>query len=240
MSPTFSAFLPCGESFGGRFGFDGIAFLDQGINQISLATFGELGFDEIRDVFLFRFGAEGGDDFSPTRRFFIEQRDIEVTVDRHGQSARNGRCGHDEDIGQRAVANERRALDDTEFVLFIDDDQAEVGEKFGIVKQGVGADENGWSVGLGDGGLVFIRCAENEFHPQRLKPFFEGEKMLFGENLSRSHQRGIGAGIDRKEHRCHRYEGFSSTDIGRDSRMSAMISLIERFCAFVRSKGRLE
>ena len=67
------AFLPCAEGLGGGFGLDGFAFLDEGINEVGLAAICELGFHEVGDVFLFRLVAEGGDDFTATRRFFIEQ-----------------------------------------------------------------------------------------------------------------------------------------------------------------------
>ncbi len=136
------AFLPFRVGFGGGFGFYGFAFLDEGVNEVGLAAFCELGFYEVGDVFLFRLVAEGGDDFSAPGGLFVQQGDVEIPVDGHGEGAGDGGGGHDEDVGEGALLDEGGALDDSEFVLLVDDYEAEVGEEVGIVEEGVGADED--------------------------------------------------------------------------------------------------
>src|ERR1700722_11747024 len=41
-----------------------------------------------------RRGSNPGDDRSPVGQFFIQNRDIKITINRHRQSARNGRGTH--------------------------------------------------------------------------------------------------------------------------------------------------
>ena len=124
------AFLPFGEGLGDGLGFYAAAFLDEGVDEVGLAAFCELGFHEVCDVFLLRLRAEGGDDFAAAGGFFIEDGDIEVSVDGHGEGARDGGGGHDEDVWEGAVGDECGALDDAEFMLLVDDDEAEVSEEF--------------------------------------------------------------------------------------------------------------
>lgn len=120
------AFLPFFEGGGGREGLDVFRFFDKGVDEVGLAAVFEVGFDEVRYVYLFGFDAEGGGDFAAAGWFFIEYGDVEISIEGHGECAGDGCCSHDEDIGQGAVGDECGALEDAEFVLFIDDDEAEI------------------------------------------------------------------------------------------------------------------
>ncbi len=188
-------FLPFGERLGGGFGFHFLALLDEWIDEVCLPTFRELRFHEIRDVLLLRLAAKGCDDLSAAGRFLIEQGNIEIAVDGHGESAGDGRGGHDQHVRQGALTDEGRALDDAELVLLIDHHESEIAEKLRIVEQGVGADEDG-GAGAFRSFLAAGGGAENEAHAQRLQPFPEGQVVLLGEDLGGSHQCGIRSGVD--------------------------------------------
>ena len=67
---------------------------------------------------------------------------VQVAIERQAQRARNGRGGHDQQVGVTAFAHELLALRHAELVLLVNDHQAEV---VGASKPGfderVGADE---------------------------------------------------------------------------------------------------
>ncbi len=76
-------------------------------------------------------------------REFVEHGDVEIAVDGHAERARDGRRGHHEDVRVLALAAEREALEHAEFVLLIDDDEAELVRGEAVVEQRVGADDDG-------------------------------------------------------------------------------------------------
>lgn len=95
--------------------------------------------------------ADGGDDFAALGGAAFEEADIEVAVEGGGECAWDGCGGHDEHIGCIGAGGEAFALEGAEFVLFINDDEAEAGEGSGLVEEAVCADDE---LGLGGGGIV--------------------------------------------------------------------------------------
>ena len=70
--------------------------------------------------------------------------DVQVGVQHLAERPRDRGRGHQQDV-RRAAAGlrlERAALVDTEAVLLVDDDQAEIGERDGVLDERVGADHD--------------------------------------------------------------------------------------------------
>ena len=208
------ALAPFSERLGGGFRLERLAFLHQRIDEVGLAALSKLVFDKLGDVGLLGSLPQSGDHLAASGRFFVEQGNVKVTVNRHGQGARDGRGGHDEHIGHDAAADECGTLGHAELVLLVDYDEPEVVEKLIIVEQGVGADDD-----LGRSGkfevirLITVGGAQGGAHAQRFEPTTEGEVMLLGEDLGGSHQRGLASGIDGQQHCGHGHEGFTGAYI---------------------------
>ena len=118
------------------------AFVDEGVDEIGLAAGFELLFEKGGDLGEVGLLADGGYNGAAAGGEFVDEGDVEVAVDGHGEGAGNGGRGHDQHVGGGALADEAVALLDAEFMLFVDDGEAEVGE-FGVaVEEGVGADED--------------------------------------------------------------------------------------------------
>ena len=73
------------------------------------------------------------------RRPLPEGGDVEVAVERERERARDRRGGEQQDIGCRALADQRRPLLDAEAVLLVDHDEAEPVERDALLHQRVGA-----------------------------------------------------------------------------------------------------
>jgi hypothetical protein len=127
------------------------------------------------------------------------------------------------------------ALEDAEFVLLIDDGEAEVVEAGALVKQRVGADDDlraGWrcgalGAGLADYGIdpcavieeghrglgAFRAGAQGDVEAERAEPALAIEVMLFGEDLRGGHEGGLRAGFDAKEHGGKGDQRFAGADV---------------------------
>jgi len=73
----------------------------------------------------------------PSGREFVENGDIEIAIDGHPQRARDGRRGHDQDVGILALATERQPLEHAEFMLLVDDDKPELVRRVTIIEEGM-------------------------------------------------------------------------------------------------------
>ena len=132
--------------FGSRARFDLVAGIDQRTHHICLTTGCHLGADVVPHGRLLHFtGSPFGDDGSSSRGQLVEDADVEVAVDGHGSGAWNWRCGHDQHVGffvALRLGFEHRSLFDTESVLLVDDDHAQVKEVHRLLDESVGADED--------------------------------------------------------------------------------------------------
>ena len=82
-------------------------------------------------------------DRTASRGQFVDHRHVEVAVHGHGQRAGDRRGGHHEDVGRLFVLGpEPRALLHAEAVLFVDDDESQVGEPHAVLDQRMGADQD--------------------------------------------------------------------------------------------------
>lgn len=234
----FEAFAPGGVSGDGGAGVEFFGFFDERMDDVSLAALVELGFEEGGDVLEFGGVADGRDDFATFARAFVDGGDIEVAVEREGERARDGGGGHDEHIGDGvALGDESGALGDAEFVLFVDDGEAELRKADAVVEKGVGADEN---VGKVFGELVvgfwgargvrrdrqdvclthrqnarvtFIGGAEGHTEAEGGEPALGVLIVLLGKDLGGSHEGGLMTGFDGDEHGGEGNDGFAAADI---------------------------
>ena len=113
----------------GGLGLELFGFLDQRADDVRLPP----GFQMLAQKFArrraaFASGRTAVTIFPRFARHLIEHGDIEIAKGSHGQGARDGRGGHDEEIGRGALGllAELRALHDAEFVLLVDHREAEV------------------------------------------------------------------------------------------------------------------
>ena len=77
----------------------------------------------------------------PSGGQLVDDRNIQIAVDHQRQRARDRRGGHDEHMGLFPLADQRRALSDTEAVLLVRDDEAEARIGHVLGKEGVRADD---------------------------------------------------------------------------------------------------
>ncbi len=212
------SFLPGEVFFGGGLEGEGVAFVDERVDEVGLAALVELVFEEGGDLGGVGLEADGGGDGAAAGGEFVEEGDVEVAVDGHGEGAGDGGGGHDEDVGRGALFGEAGALLDAEFVLFVDDGEAEVGE-FGVaVEEGVGADEDLGERGGGGGEgveAVFLAGggAEADAETEGVEVAAEVEVVLFGEDLGGGHEGGLAAAFDGEEDGGEGDEGFAAADV---------------------------
>ena len=89
--------------------------------------------------------ADPGPDRDAAGRRRAQVRDVEVGVEHLAERPRDRRRGHQQDVRRPAagLGLERVALADAEPVLLVDDDEAEVAERDGLLDQRVRADHDG-------------------------------------------------------------------------------------------------
>ena len=64
-------------------------------------------------------------DLFPAGRKFVDHGNIEIAVERHGERARNRRCGHDQHVRRHALLHQLKPLHHTETMLLVDDYKAQ-------------------------------------------------------------------------------------------------------------------
>jgi hypothetical protein len=75
---------PCFDFAGGGADGEGIAFVDEGEDEVGLAALVELGAEEGGDLDGIRIDADGGGDGFAAGRHFVERGEVEIAVERHG------------------------------------------------------------------------------------------------------------------------------------------------------------
>jgi len=123
----------------------------------------------------------------PAGGHLVDGGDLEVTVDREGEGAGDGRGGHHQQVGVHALLAEAGTLHHAEPVLLIDDGEAEPGDGYVILKQGVGADDDvGAAMGRIAADLLLLvwreRAGEHE-HAKRATEPWRGEHAVEGGEL---------------------------------------------------------
>ena len=130
-----------------------------------------------------------------------DARAAHVAVERERERARDGRRGHGEQVGARALALERSALVDAEAVLLVDDDEAQRREGDVVGEERRGSEEHA-RLARGDrlrdaGALVGGGRAGHE-RPGHVRGLEHGAELLgvlAREHRGRRHHRGLRAGV---------------------------------------------
>ncbi len=143
----------------------------------------------------------------PTRRKLIDHRGIELAEGRERQAARDRGRGHDQEVWGGPLLTQRPTLLDPKAVLLVDDHQRQAGELDLVDQQGMGADEQidlpraeqsqqagPLSPGRGSG-------QQGDADTRELAPRLHAPQVLLRQDLGRSHDRRLGAGIDHRERR---------------------------------------
>ena len=196
------------------------ALLDDGINEISLASFVKFLAQERSGFGKLLVRADEGADGNASGRHLIEQRKIEIAVEREGQCARDRGGGHDQHVRMRLLRGKFGPLADAEFVLFVDDDQGGPADGVGCEEEGMGAYDNAWS---GFGRLFFARRgAENDRDTKRVKKLAQVFVMLMGQHLGRCHEGSGVSGRDGAEHGGGGDDGFAAADIAVEEAVHGM------------------
>ena len=164
--------------------------------------------------------ADEGADGNASGRHLIEQRKIEIAVERESQCARDRGGGHDQHVWMRLLRGKFGPLADAEFVLFVDDDQSGPADGVGSEEEGMSAYNNAWP---GFGRLFFARGgAENDSDTKRVKKLAEVFVMLMGQHLGRRHESGGVSGRDGAKHGGGGDDGFAAADIAVEEAVHGM------------------
>ena len=151
-------------SFGNEFSDEigeGVDGLNAIVNEIDLAIAGEFIFDGALDDVFIESGDNGLNGKAIARSGF-DERHIAQADERHVQGARNGSGGKREGVNIFAHLLEALFVSNTETLLFIDDEEAEVLKLYVFGEQAMGADDNVDFSGfeIGENGFLFGSGAE--------------------------------------------------------------------------------
>ena len=206
--------LPFFKRLSGGLGLQRLTLLHQRINEISLATLRKLVLHKFRHVRLLRCDPHGGDDLATTGRLLIQQRHVQIAIDRHRQSPRNRGGRHDQHVRHDPLADQRRPLRHAEFVLLVDHYQSKILEGNRVIEQRVSADDD-LRLALDFEVIAFVTItrSQRDANSQRLQPAPECQIMLLCQNLRGSHQRSLATRADGQQHGRHRHEGFPGTHV---------------------------
>ena len=157
--------------------------------------------------------------FAPGRQR-VDDRHVEVAVDRHGKGARNGRGGHHEHVRRAHILlPQRGALLHAEAVLFVDDHETEVEETHRRFDKGVRAHKD-MNRAVGDALHDFLarlafHAAREEFHGdwQVGKLIPDGGKVLLGKYFGRCHDARLKTVVEREEAAKQSHDGLAAAHV---------------------------
>ena len=104
---------------------EGFRFRHERIDNEDLVLLGQFLADGLIDLRALGFIEDLRFDGFLLRRKFIDDGNVEIPVNGHGQRSRNRGGRHDQDVRRQTLCPQGCALQDAETVLLVDDDQAE-------------------------------------------------------------------------------------------------------------------
>ena len=195
------------------------AVLDQRAHPIGLVARLHGAADGVDDVVHALQGQGDRFDRLPPGGLFVQDGDVEIAVAGERQRARNGRGGHDEQVGCRAFLGQRQAVAHAEAVLLVDDDEPEPVEFDTVLKQGVCADHQVdvafREAGVDGNALLALVATRERFHHQagRLQHLRQRVRVLSCEDFGRRHERDLRARLAGKGGRQGGHEGLARPHI---------------------------
>ncbi len=154
-----------------------------------------------------------------SRRLFGQPRHVEIAIGGHHQGARDRGGAHQQGVGIAALCGERQALLDAKAVLLVDDDESEVAKYDIGLQQRMGSnDYRGQPRGEARQHrrarpTLLATGQKADLDICRRGVTLQGRVMLAGEDLSRRHQCGLTAALDRAQHRQQCHHGLAAADI---------------------------
>ncbi|KAF4516306.1 hypothetical protein B566_EDAN000547 [Ephemera danica] len=133
-------------------------------------------------------------------RQHVDDRDIQIAIDRHRQCPRDRRRREDQHIRLVAFVDQIFPLHHTELVLFIHNRESEILEGHALLDQRMGANRHLHLTGSQLRRLGFFHrhlvasTQQHDTQPQRLQRTFQIAIMLLGQNFSRRHERSLVTG----------------------------------------------
>ena len=196
-----------------------LGFLDHRVDDVRLAALVDLALhetvgllDPIRRVVF-------GEDGLAAGRKLVDDGDVEVAIEGHGEGAGDGGRGHHEDIGGDALARKAEALEDAETVLLVDDGEAEALELDVLFEDRVGADHDVHEA-LGDQLLELLLLAAREGSGEQngdvtelLEDALEIVFVLVGEDLGGREHGDLVAVLDGDDGRLGGHDGLAAADV---------------------------
>src|SRR5262245_61632329 len=147
------------------------------------------------------------------------------------QGARDRRRRQTDHIDELAQLFQSFLVDDTEAMLFVYDDQAQIFKLDILLKQSVGSDQN---IDVTSGGLSedlrnLLRGQEtaDHFNAYRViaKPMPKSLEMLLGQNRRRRQHGNLFAAFDGEKSGSHRHFGLAVADIAADQAIRRLSAL---------------
>ena len=196
------------------------ALENERIHNECLPALGYLVPDKIVHGVAFAFSYAQRLDRLAARGHFVNDGNVQVSVQGHGQGARNGRGGHYQHMRRNALpafVPEAGALLHAKTVLLIHDGQSQCPEMHGVFYERMRADEHAdasiLQAGVNFPAVFYSGVAGKERHPYARGPEVLGHigKMLLGQDFRRCHETGLVAVSHGDEGTEYRYHGFAGT-----------------------------
>ena len=156
----------------------------------------------------------------PTRRQFVNHRNIKVAINRHGQRSRYRRSRHDQDMRRPHIFVPKFcALLHTKAVLLINDGQSQIMKNHLRLDKGMSSNQNMHIAVCHIGQNTLTRSAfhitsqERHAHWHILQKPLERFQMLLRQNLCRRHQAHLKSVVNRNERSQKGNHGLSRTHI---------------------------
>ena len=192
----------------GRARLDGLRLRDEWADDVGLAPVVQVAAEALVGLGAALVRHPARDDRLPAARRPGDLRHVEVAVDRLRERSRDRRRRHMQDVGRTAF-RERAALLDSEAVLLVDHGDGQVVQRDAFLDERVRPDEDLRAFELVLHGARLQRDADSEVGADRL----QGEEVLLGKGLGRSHERALLAALDGAQERVEGDDRLPRPDV---------------------------
>ena len=155
-----------------------------------------------------------------TRGKFVQDGDVQVAVERHGQRARDGRSRHHEDVRrQLGLVPKPRALLHTEAVLLVNHGEAQVLELYFVFNQRVRAEDDvdgtvfEARVNAAALGSLGVSGQQGNLHTRVFQVFEDAVVVLDRQNFRGGHDTGLVTVVHRHHRREDGHQRLSATHV---------------------------